>query len=292
MNLLNTLDFATWAPDLDGEAAQAVTHALEVGQVALLPNLRFELAEDERHLLSPRWSDGKAKNISFDPQSKEVRHTSAEGADKEAIGRMMGRFADSARQLVGHLFPGYDQAIRWGMTSYRPVEADGRSSSKKKDDTLIHVDAFASRPTGGQRILRVFCNINPEGKPREWELGGPFEDVAKRLLPKIPAPLPGSAWFLKTAKLTKGLRSPYDHYMLQLHDQGKRDDAYQQNSPKAAVSLPAGATWVVYTDQVSHAVKSGQYLLEQTFYLPVEAMGEPALSPLRVLERLLGRSLA
>jgi len=292
VNVLNTLEFATWAPALSGEESAACTRALESGQVALLPRLRFDLADDERHLLSPRWGDGKAKNISFDPQSRQVRHTSAQGADQEAIGRMMGRFADASRQLVDSLFPAYRQGIHWGLTSYRPVEADGRASSRKKDDTLIHVDAFASRPTQGERILRVFCNINPEGKPREWELGEPFADLARRLLPQISKPAPGSAWLLKTLKITKGLRSAYDHYMLQLHDQGKLDAEYQQSCPKTPVSLPSGATWVVYTDLVPHAVKSGQYLLEQTFYLPVEAMQEPERSPLRILEGLLGSKMA
>jgi hypothetical protein len=37
---------------------------------------------------------------------------------------------------------------------------------------------------------------------------------------------------------------------------------------------------------------SGQFALEQTFYLPVNAMKDPQRSPLRVLERLVGRTLA
>jgi hypothetical protein len=41
-----------------------------------------------------------------------------------------------------------------------------------------------------------------------------------------------------------------------------------------------------------HAVLSGQFMLEQTFHLDVEAMAEPARSPLRVLETILGRRLA
>jgi len=42
---------------------------------------------------------------------------------------------------------------------------------------------------------------------------------------------------------------------------------------------------------VSHAATQGQYQLEQTFMLPVEAMLEPERSPLRVLERIKGRAL-
>ena len=37
---------------------------------------------------------------------------------------------------------------------------------------------------------------------------------------------------------------------------------------------------------------AGQYLFEQTFYLPVAGMVDPAKSPLRVLERLMRRELA
>jgi hypothetical protein len=48
---------------------------------------------------------------------------------------------------------------------------------------------------------------------------------------------------------------------------------------------------MAFTDQVSHAATQGQYQLEQTFLLPVDAMGEPERSPLRVLERIKGRPL-
>ncbi len=291
MEILKTLEFATWNPSIQNDEAADYTHALESGQLALLPHLSFELQEDERHLLSPAWSDGKAKNISYDPQTKVVKHTSATGADQQAIGRMMGRYADCAHQLVESLFPAYTKGLRWGRTSYRPVEADGRSSSVRKDDRLLHVDSFAASPVQGQRILRIFSNINPHGKPREWSIGEPFDNLAPRFLPKIAKPLPGSSWLLKTLGITKGERTAYDHYMLQLHDLEKLDSQFQKTSPQTAVSLPSGSTWIVYTDLVPHAVKSGQYCLEQTFYLPVESMQEPKLSPLNKLESLLATKL-
>jgi hypothetical protein len=48
---------------------------------------------------------------------------------------------------------------------------------------------------------------------------------------------------------------------------------------------------MAFTDAVSHAAMAGQYQLEQTFLLPVEAMGAPDKSPLRILEQLMGRPL-
>ena len=53
-----------------------------------------------------------------------------------------------------------------------------------------------------------------------------------------------------------------------------------------------GCTWLCYTDSVPHAAMAGQYVLEQTFYLPAAGMADPAKSPLRILEKLSGRVLA
>ena len=79
--------------------------------------------------------------------------------------------------------------------------------------------------------------------------------------------------------------------MLQLHDAMKEDEEFQARSPQTAVDFPAGSTWLAFTDQVSHAATAGQYQLEQTFLLPVDAMTDPGRSPLRILERIKGRPL-
>jgi hypothetical protein len=36
---------------------------------------------------------------------------------------------------------------------------------------------------------------------------------------------------------------------------------------------------------------AGRHALEQTFYLPLAAMAEPAAAPARILERITGRGL-
>jgi hypothetical protein len=79
--------------------------------------------------------------------------------------------------------------------------------------------------------------------------------------------------------------------MLGLHDGAKLDSHYQENSPQFEFSFPTGTTWLCFTDQTMHAALSGQFCLEQTFHLPVEALRFPERSPLRVLERLTGRTL-
>ncbi len=79
--------------------------------------------------------------------------------------------------------------------------------------------------------------------------------------------------------------------MLQLHNAMKADLQYQQQAHAEEFSFPSGSTWVVMTDQASHAALSGQFLLEQTFYLPVPSMYFPEKSPLSILETLLRKKL-
>ena len=69
--------------------------ALEGGAVLFFPDLAFALTEKEKQFLDAGVSDGKAKNISLDPGGK-LQSTSLTGARADALGAMMGRFAESA----------------------------------------------------------------------------------------------------------------------------------------------------------------------------------------------------
>jgi hypothetical protein len=137
----------------------------------------------------------------------------------------------------------------------------------------------------------VFSNINPEGAPRVWRVGEDFETMARRFLPAAHEGSRAWAQALRALGITKSVRSRYDGLMLSLHDGAKRDDGYQRSSAQTEIRFPAGSTWICYTDQVMHAALAGQYVLEQTLHLDVDAMVVPERSPLRVLERLRGRAL-
>ena len=190
------------------------------------------------------------------------------------------------------LFPFYEKHLITGMTSLRPVEIKGRTpDSYKKDDTRLHIDAFPSRPNQGKRILRIFSNINLNGEDRVWRVGEPFQSLANHFFKQFKKPFLGSAMLSHKLGLTKGRRTLYDSYMLQLHDMMKSDLEYQKSVDFEEIRIPPGATWVVMSDCVSHAVLSGQNMMEQTFYLPAEDMVKPEVSPLYVLQRLAGKSL-
>jgi hypothetical protein len=200
------------------------------------------------------------------------------------------RYSEYSQTLIRNILPAYYSHLILGRTSFRPVQISGRQSSYRKDDKRLHVDAFPSSPNQGKRILRVFCNINP-GEDRVWRVGESFENVAQRFAPAIPKPFPGSASILRLLKITKSRRTLYDHYMLNMHDRMKEDENYQRTACQQEIRFPPASSWIVQTDHVSHAAMKGQHVLEQTFYLPVHAMQNPNLSPLRVLEKILDQKL-
>ncbi len=267
------------------------TAALEAGKVLYFPRPGFELLPQEQPLLRADIRDPGTRNISLDVHGR-LKGAAGDAATQALLAAMIGRFREQAQGLIGALLPHYVPLLRMAPTSYRPAQVETRAQSWRADDRRLHVDSFPSRPNYRERLLRVFANVNPHGIPRVWRVGEPFETVARTFLPKAK---PYSAWqakALRALRVTKSLRSEYDHLMLQLHDGMKRDSVYQQQSRQETMPFPAGAVWVCFSDQTSHAVMSGQYMLEQTLHLPPGSEYDPSASPLAILTRMQGRRLA
>jgi 3-deoxy-D-manno-octulosonic acid hydroxylase-like protein len=288
VDIVRRYDDSTWGDD---GPTRGVEDVVEAGQVLAFPRLAFALDDDERRFLDPRWADVKAKNVSVRWPSGELRGAVGSAHDLEQLRAVIVRFAERSEAFALRLFPHYRGHLRRGNTSFRPTDVAGRVRSWRQDDTRLHVDAFPSNPMQGTRLLRVFSNVNPDGAPRRWRVGEPFEAHARRYFASIRPALPGSAWLMATIGITKRRRTEYDHLMLQLHDRAKADLEFQRSSPQARVDFAPGTTWVCYSDQVLHAAMGGQHMLEQTFQLDAPHLAHPASAPLAVLERLAGRPL-
>jgi len=156
----------------------------------------------------------------------------------------------------------------------------------------LHTDAFPSQPLQGKRILRVFTNVNPQGKARLWRIGEPFAGDGREIFAARAPAAAGQARRAQGPRRHQIARTEYDHIMLRFHDLQKADLGYQKSAPQEWFAFPPGATWICFSDQVMHAVMEGQHLFEQTFYLPAEGQQEPEASPLRILEKMTGRRLA
>ena len=280
-----------WAgPFAAADQARAIA-ALEDGKVVTLPHLAFALTPEETPFLDAGALDNTRKNISYDPKTNRCAGSGYTGLELDRLSAMLQRYAAATETLLQALFPTYTPQLRRARTSFRPAEISGREYSPRHDDRRLHVDAFPTRPTHGERIVRVFNNVAPHDIPRQWRVGEPFPDFATAFLPRLRPMFPGQSWAMHTIGLTKGRRSAYDHYMLGLHDTGKLDTKYQSTAPQADVAFAPGTTWMCFTDQVLHAALAGRCAFEQTYHLPVAAMAAPEKSPLRVLERLAGLAL-
>ena len=275
---------------LEPASQQRWIAALEAGKVLVFPFLGFAPEAAEQRLLDPAVLAKGVRNISLDARGK-LKGVEGDAADQQAASAMIGRFREQSLALIHRLLPAYGPALRMAPTSFRPMKVEDRVQSWRADDRRLHVDSFPSRPNYGERILRVFTNLNPHGAPRVWRVGEPFEAVAQRFLPRVK---PYSRWqakALRALRVTKSLRSEYDHLMLQLHDGMKSDLDYQRASPQETVPFAPGTTWVCFSDQTSHAVMSGQFMMEQTLHLPAASQYNPDASPLGILSRLTGRKL-
>ncbi|HSI42760.1 MAG TPA: Kdo hydroxylase family protein [Methylotenera sp.] len=283
-NPILTLPYDSFTTKVSAVDQERYIKHLEHGGILFLPKLGFDLAETEMRFLSPEWSDGKAKNIYLRGYERKIRGAKGDEADLEAMSALIERYALNAKQLISNLLPAYAQHAKPANTSIRCIEAAGRKTSWRKDDSRLHADAFPSKPTHGERILRVFTNVNPYGKPRVWKVGEPFADMARKFIPKIPRYSKTQAKLLYMLGITKSVRGEYDHAMLHLHDLAKADIEYQKTAPQMQFEFPASSTWIVYSDQVLHAVLSGQHMMEQTLHLAPQHLHFPEASPKEILK--------
>lgn len=305
--LVQVSDFAFpggWARGSDGSArGRECCAALEDGHVLYFDECPFDFpAADREFLLSQRQSESRLhKNVSYRPRQDVLRGAAGSGPDVTRLHEIMRRYSNSVTAFLGSLLPPY--AGKWTLdyASFRPEEEQGRDLPVHKRNDLLHVDAFPTRPMHGRRILRCFTNINPT-TPRVWNttdgfpaLAGKYAsdaglaDFAAKGSPRTPA-------MVRAIKKAFGMKavdhSAYDRFMLHFHDYLKEKTEFQANCPKVRIEFPPGSVWICYTDSVPHAVLSGQYALEQTFIIPLDALVTPEKAPIRVLEKLAGKPMA
>jgi 3-deoxy-D-manno-oct-2-ulosonic acid (Kdo) hydroxylase len=278
---------------------------LEAGNVVLFPTTPFELSETSKEFLrSLDFSGGTVhKNIAYRPALDRVTGVDPKSVEMATLHNVFQEYSHNAVEFTRELLPEYATAWKLDYASFRPLEEQGRDLPLNKRNDLIHTDAFPSRPTHGDLILRLFTNIHPS-KPRVWITSDPFSAVAKRyardagledLASHAASPLNrlrnGLLRGLHSLGLPVVARSPYDEFMLRFHDYLKRNQEFQSSCTKYRFAFPPGSTWLVFTDVLPHSVQSGQYALEQTFIVARESIAVPGNAPVAILERVCGKSL-
>jgi hypothetical protein len=274
---------------------------LERGNILYFPRTPFPLPEEERELLRATGlsSSSLHKNIAYRPaEDKVTGFDPAAVSDPEKLREVMRSYSERALVFLWKLLPRYMEHARIDFASFRPQEEEGRDLPTKKRNDLLHVDAFPTRPTRGDMILRFFTNIH-QSKPRVWMTSDPMGALAPRYA--------GDAGLTEAARHPRGSmksrilgafggveaqRSAYDRFMLGFHDYLKFNGEYQQSCAKYRFEFPPDSSWMVFTDVAPHAVLSGRYALEQTVIVSRQSLAEKENAPIEILQRLCGRALA
>ncbi len=274
---------------------------LERGEILFIDGARFGLPESDRAALMKLAPDSlRQKNISYAPSTGQVAGLRGAATDRNLTDALARYSAAAVRFCAGLLAP-YSATWRVELASFRPVEEHDRPLSITERNDLLHIDAFPGRPTNGARILRFFTNIHPDEK-RVWLTSDPIPKLAARgefaamMLNCVraadsPASRALGQLMHGAARIGVALpdRSSYDRAMLRLHDNMKRDAEFQADCPKHRHEFAPGASWLVFTDTIPHAVLAGQFALEQSFFVARDSLLAPDASPLAVIERLAGR---
>lgn len=273
---------------------------LEAGNILFFPKCPFEFPQPELDFLLAQKQTGASnrKNIAYKPQQDKITNfVKSSDSQHDQLLNIMRQFSMRSSHFLTHLLNPYSSKWRLDYASFRPFQEKGRQLRTRARNDLLHVDSFPSRPMHGSRILRFFININP-AQSRYWTTSDPFGDLAATFGDKgvsFPKPYNAIERVLKQCGQKIGLpvilRSPYDNFMLNLHNYLKENDEFQKNCRKDFWEFPPGSCWAVYTDQVSHAATAGQYALEQTIIIPKNALIHPAQSPVGILEKLTGQPM-
>ncbi len=279
---------------------------LENGNILFFPAVPFEFPQDEiDFLLAQRQTSSKGrKNIAYKPQVDKI--TNHETIDSNAADRMKEILRNYSLRVTTFLnallFP-YAKHWKLDYASFRPFQEWGRKLRLRARNDLLHCDAFPTRPLHGARILRFFTNINPtEG--RKWITSKLFGELVYEFGGSQGVSFPPSVKYSLKSRIEKKMkqllgamgikipqRSPYDIFMLKMHNFLKENTEFQTNCPKDHWEFPPNSCWAVYTDLVSHAALSGQYALEQTFIIPQKALLFPEKSPVSIIERLSNQNM-
>ncbi len=268
---------------------------LERGEVLFYPTAPFALPRgaDLDFLLQQELGSLAHKNISYNPANGKVNGFVRRTAEQvEQLRGIFARFSTAATEWLATLVPQYRHGWQLDRASFRPQEEATRRLRPKARNDLLHVDAFPGRPSRGNRILRVFANINPR-EPRIWVTSDPFAKLLKRYGEAAGLPSRhGSRWLEQLGQTVLGLfrpnvgrRSEYDLFMLRFHDYLKLNEKFQEKGPKYLHTFPPGCVWLAMTDTCSHSVLRGRYALEHSYFISPTVLALPEESPPVLLQK-------
>ena len=169
------------------EASDKEYRSLEAGDILYFPTAPPLVTDEEKaFLVTQKQADASFyKNISYRPTEDRLKGVDQKDtAQWKRAHEIMRAFSARSIAFMASLLKKYTSDWKIDYASFRPIEEEGRKAALHARNDLLHFDSFPTRPSHGDRLLRIFVNINPE-QPRVWLTSDHFEALAPRFAGKV-----------------------------------------------------------------------------------------------------------
>jgi 3-deoxy-D-manno-oct-2-ulosonic acid (Kdo) hydroxylase len=232
------------------------------------------------------------KDVCYDPTRRKLAGArAAHPSEARRVADVLAQFAAAAGGWVRGALPEYGAGLCPDRVTLRTEEEATRALRLTARNDLLHIDNFATRPTLGRRILRMYVNIHPTD-PQVWATSERFDQLLSWAAARQRVPARTFAeWTAPTPSVVRlfvagrPARSAYDGWMLRLHHLLKEDEAFQAQAARRLWTFPPGSMWLLFSDGLTHALMRGRFALEHSFFVPHANLTRPDWAPLARLIR-------
>ena len=169
------------------EASELEYGGLETGDILYFPVSPPLLAEEDREfLVAQKQVDAfYHKNISYRPIDDRLKGINRDSDEQRArVHEIMRGYSQRAISFMAIFLKRYAGSWKIDLASFRPIEESGRQVALHSRNDLLHFDSFPTRPSYGDRLLRIFTNIHPE-RARVWITTEHFETLVGQFADRI-----------------------------------------------------------------------------------------------------------
>lgn len=231
------------------------------------------------------------KNPTWDPMTRELHpkdlvHQPEAGTFVE----FLHSFQQAAEKTLIQAMPHWKGALVRDRVSWRPWELATRRLRWNARDDFFHIDHFPRRPSLGRRLVRVFMNAG-QADDIVWASTKPLdqllEDGRRYGQPEVFRDLGAirieakrnKSWWGRTDQSA----SLHDAVYKAIHDGLKRDEKFQEETIRKIHHFPPGAVWMAMTDLCCHSFLRGGWLVDATWFVPVEYCVHQQIAPAQLL---------
>lgn len=272
-----------------GESGVDTAMRLESGEAVSIPgfsNLPLPPFDLLGRVESWRLGGWGLKNPTWNPSSNLFHPIWTEKyPDAARFKDFLGEFQNAAEREIISLVPQWQGKLIPDRVCWRPWEMATRRIRWTARDDLFHVDHFSKRPSNGRRLIRFFMNCG-QTDPIVWAETDPLaqliEQGRKYGLPEVfrnlemlrKQSLRKNSWWIE--HLTTSL---HDTVLNSVHHGLKHDEEFQESARRRLTNYAPGSSWIAMTDACCHSILRGKWLVDATWFLPLDACLSPEMAP-------------